>query len=128
MGATYEIRSDRNLVIVRCTGTITASNSPEAFAACNADPSFEPGFSIFLDLSETTEIDFSFGEMLSHLYRRAPVYRSWGPTRLAMYAPHDPVFGTARMYASLVDQIETLQAEVFRDRNEAFAFLAAEDG
>jgi len=126
MSAEFEFRHAEKIVFVRYLGVVTANSCDETFSQYVENYTHPATYNILVDFSQAEAIDMSFQQMLSISYRRDTVYRRWGQTRMALLAPETPIFAMARMYAAAAHQADFLEAEAFRDRDEAMAFLAAD--
>ncbi len=84
------------------------------------DPRFAPDFSQLYDLTAVTEIGLTPTGMRA-LANRSPFDRD---ARRAIVVSSDVAFGMARMYQMIADSDPT-QFRIFRDVNEAFAWLLA---
>ena len=120
---TFSINAEDRLVILRYSGKVTEDLSAKAFSAYWDFAQTVGGHGLLIDYSEASEIAISFPQMVSMTFRRLPVYRKLDHRRVAIWAPTDPVYGSARMYASLTVKIETMEVEAFRDVQEALNFL-----
>lgn len=80
-------------------------------------PGFTPDTPVYVDWTRITPSDLTAGLVRERAWRPWPV-----TARIAFHAPSDVLFGLARMYALQSSQ----RIEVFRERDEAFAWLAEE--
>lgn len=119
----FKLDAEDRRVIVKYSGHVTGELSTDAFLAYWDFAQTIGDHDLLVDYSEATDIDITFPQLVSMAFRRLPYYRKLGHRRVAIWAPTDPVFGSARMYASLAVKVETMEVEVFRDIAEALAFL-----
>lgn len=123
MSVTYDIFPGRGFMIVWYAGRISVDDSMRVFSDSTRDPRWEPGLPVLVDASEATDIDINFNQMLGMSHRKQAVIAQGPRTRIGFWAPHDLAYGVARMYASLNEGDACQEIGVFRDRDEAMAFL-----
>lgn len=113
------------LVFVRFTGSQTAEMAINEMQRLRDDPRYRPGLPELVDLSGVTDDNINFHGM-RRIAREAnsECHTIGAEKRIALFAPHDGVYGTARMFTSLCE-VEPGQAlgEVFTDPAEALAWL-----
>lgn len=126
MATEFELCDREKIVIVRCLGVVTAESCEAGFAQYAGSVTHPVHYNFLVDFSQAEAIEMSFQQMMSMSFRRNALYKSWGPTRMAFLAPETPIFAMARMYAAAAHRADLLEAQAFRDRDEAMAFLAAE--
>lgn len=122
MAVTCRIDPEQRLICVWYTGFVTMSDSMDAFGMCRADPRWSADFDVFVDISDITDTDIGFNQMLGMAHRKEGKIGS-PHARMAFWAPGDMGFAIARMYASLTERADGLATSVFRDKQEALAFL-----
>lgn len=78
---------------------------------------------ILVDLSLVTELPFG----IAHIEQLVALFNKWhtrhGLPRVAILATQEYVFGLSRMWELLKDTVMNLTSGVFRDRNQALAWL-----
>lgn len=117
MPATYTIDVARGLVVTRLWGRLTDEDLIDHQQRLRTDPEFDPGFRQFADFSDVEETTIA-PEVIRELARTNP----WGAgARRAMFAPSDLLFGLARMFEMLDEQLD--EVRVFRNADEARAWL-----
>lgn len=124
MHTEFEICDRNKLVIVRCSGLVTAQGCDEGFEKYHQNVAHPLKYNFLVDFSQADDIEISFTQMLTMSFRRQEVFAAWGQVRIAFLAPRTPVFAMARMYAAVAYQAENLEAQAFQDQDEAMAFLA----
>ena len=124
MPVAYEIHAGLGLVVFRFWGRVHPKEATEQALRSADDPGFRPKHGHLVDLSPQCDLDFDFGSMMHMVYRLEPFYaRCNAEARMALYAPRDLAFGVSRMYQSLTSDRAGPEVGVFRDREEALAFL-----
>ena len=122
MPATYEIDTERKLVLSRIWGAPSDDEILAHGERLRVDPDFRADFRQLLDMTELKEIRIS-----SERVRQASRDQFFSPgVKRAVVAHSDVAFGMARMYA-LSSQAEGQTIEVFRELAEATAWLGAMD-
>ena len=125
----HHIDHARKLVVARGAGVVT---DQEVFGY-QRDVWSRPevkGYDELVDMSDAQSFDFGSSDSARSL---ASLSASNDPPegggRLAIIAPSDAAFGIARMYRSYreLQAKTTKMVEVFRKREDAFAFLGIED-
>jgi len=117
MPATYTIDVARGLVVTRLWGRLTDEDLIDHQQRLRTDREFDPGFRQFADFSDVEETTIA-PEVIRELARTNP----WGAgARRAMFAPSDLLFGLARMFEMLDEQLD--EVRVFRNADEARAWL-----
>lgn len=114
----YRFEPDRNLLVVRVTGTVTdADFDDEKF------PDVPAGTLELLDLAEAGPAEISNARVRQ--IAEADVRRPERIDRMAILVATDVGFGLARMYQTLSSEMNT-EVRIFRDRDEAMAWLGLE--
>ena len=126
MTTEFEVCHDDKIVIVRCLGLVTAESCNAAFARYVETFTHPETYNFLVDFSGAQGIEMSFQQMLSISYRRDAQCSSWGPTRMAFFAPETPIFAMARMYAAAAHRADLLEVQAFQDRDEAMAFVSVD--
>lgn len=123
MNADYKIFPERELVEIRYWDRVDSVMVLELVNKSTHDPGWSPGFDLFVDLSWVTAVDINFNQMMGISHRGGPCLSQGRPSRMAILAPDDTTFGTARMYATLMDPVHGVEVEAFRDLDEAQAYV-----
>lgn len=123
MNANYTIHPDRELIEIRYWDRMVPDVILEVFARILKDENWSPGYDIFVDMSWVTSVEINFNQMMGITHRKTPYLSKGRATRMAIWAPDDICFGTARMYAALMEPVDGVETETFRDRDEAWRFL-----
>src|SRR5688500_15371689 len=122
MPASYEIDTERKLVLSRIWGAPTQEEILDHGRRLRADPCFQPDFRQLLDLTELKEIRIS-----SERVRQAAHEQFFSPgVRRALVAHSDAAFGMARMYA-IASEGSGQTIEVFREFDAAKAWLGVQE-
>jgi len=105
-------------------GTIDDDELVSAYAAVLADPDFDPTLNDLVDARGVRRVDVTpvgvrrLADLVQQLDRLAL------PTRVAVVAPDDVAYDTARMYEALrIGQHAPAEHRVFRDMAEARSWL-----
>ncbi len=122
MPAFYKIDKGRRLVLSSATGVLTAEDMWTHQKQLASDKDFDSGFSQLLDFTGVTEIGFKVDDVRSLAERNVFSPRS----RRAFIVNRDVLYGLARMYELLREGRGDDEIQVFRDRDEALAWLVAE--
>ena len=111
-------------------GTVDDDGLVDAYAAVLADPDFDPTLNDLVDARGVRRVDVTPAGVrrLADLIQQ--VDRLALPTKVAVVAPQDVAYETARMYESLrVGQHSPAEHRVFREMDEARRWLGlSEDG
>lgn len=119
MPISYDIDSERGLVITRLSGTVSFDECAEHHCKLSADPAFDPAFRELLDGGAVERVALISTAIFS-LSNSCPYESS---ARRAIYAGNKRVhFGLARMFQALASGKHG-EIEVFRDRDEALQWL-----
>jgi hypothetical protein len=89
------------------------------------------GYNELLDLSEVERVELTSTDSIEEFARLAvSMDVPATATRFAIIAPTDLMFGLGRMYEAYrnLNEQSTKQAQVFRSRHEAMAWLSARSG
>ncbi len=87
-----------------------------------ADPGFDPTINDLVDLSGVTRLDISSSTVRRIAQMFDPLNDLQVQNRLAIVAPHDELFGMARMYEILRAEAPE-ETKVVRNLEDAMAFL-----
>jgi hypothetical protein len=124
---TIDIAITERGAVVRCEGSLTLERIHEAIAALAAREGFSADLPTVWDFSAGTSGGLS-GDDMRALSARVAGFRE-GPARprVGIVAPHDSVFGGARMFAGVnADRIQAT-LRVFRGLEEAKGWVFARD-
>lgn len=88
-----------------------------------AHPNYDAGADDLVDLSGVSRLSATPAGFISVMALFADIDRLGIPTRLAILAPSDAVFGVSRMYQMLRGDEVPEEVQVFRDRAEAMRWL-----
>jgi len=120
----YEIDKERRLVTSTASGVITL---PEIWAhqeKLAKDSDFDPSFAQLLDLTQVSKVEISSEEI-----RRVAGNSVFAiNTRLAIVVSSNFVYGLARMFQILRETNGDKGIQVFRERDEALAWVLGRDG
>jgi len=120
----YEIDKERRLIMSTASGVITL---PEVWAhqeKLAKDPDFDPSFAQVLDVTQVTKLELSSEDV-----RRVADSNDFSPNpRLAIVATSSLVYGMARMFQMFREMKGKEKTRVFRDRDEALAWVLSKDG
>ncbi len=121
MPAFYKIDKQNRLVMSTASGTITMAEALDHHQKLRADPDFDPTFSQLLDVSHVTKIQINTEDI-----RRLAHAAIFSPTsRRAILVSSDTAFGLARMFELLRETAGDTGIEVFRNLDEALAWVLA---
>ena len=120
----FDVDHDRGLFLLRLDGRMGAQDMADLFQELAASPDRKPDQNVFCDLTGLERADLSFTQVMSLTRSRTGFYEQAKEVRVAILAPNDIGFGTARMYLALMQGFDGITADVFRDRAEAARFLA----
>jgi hypothetical protein len=122
MAATYRLDAELRLMRVTLQGRVTGDELDAFTQTVKHDPAYDPSWPALVDASELNPAGLS----TQVLRARAAVPRR-NPTRVAIVAPADVVFGLARMF-QMMSEGRGNDIEVFRGMREAMAWLAPGNG
>jgi hypothetical protein len=118
MPASYQIDTDRRIILSSASGKLTDQDLREHQRAVLADPDFEPTLNQLWDLQQVEQLDISTAAI-----RDLANSRSYAAeTKRAVVAPRDVLYGTARMFQTLHEEAPE-DFQVFRDVGEAKGWL-----
>jgi hypothetical protein len=119
----YEIDKERRLITSTASGVITL---PEIWAhqeKLDKDPDFDPSFAQLLDVTQVTKLKLSSEDV-----RRVAESNTLSSNpRLAIVATSSLVYGMARMFQIFREMKGEEKTRVFRDRDEALAWVLGKD-
>jgi hypothetical protein len=123
MTASYRIDKQNQLVVIQAEGVLTRNNFEEVRRQLMSDPDFDPQFSLLADCSAVTHVDLTAGEVRA-LADMSPFDLT---ARRAIVAKKDVVYGLARMFEIVRSLRGDQHIHVFRNCNEALAWLFIKD-
>lgn len=129
MPISYRIDRQRGLVLTTATGALTDEELLHHKRALIDDPEFEPGMRELSDVRSIERLDITPGGVRRLVAVDQEHADRLGDFRLAIVAPSDATFGTARMYQALTEA-NVRNIGVFRGIEEAEKWLgvaSAED-
>jgi hypothetical protein len=101
MSISYRILPEFNLAYVRYSGRMTVAESVEAFRAYVADPAYRPGQKQIVDLSDVTDWERDYVQIMSlQAVKAEALYDPDHPTTVVSVAPTE----MARSVANLVNR------------------------
>jgi hypothetical protein len=123
MPASYSIDKQKRLVTTRAWGTCTVQDALEFRRQVLEDDNFDPSFAQLADFTAVTKVEFTPGEvrMLAWVTPFSP------DSRRAIVVEDWLAFGFARMYETLRSLRGDRHVRVFRDRDEALAWIFPKD-
>ncbi len=117
----YQIDRSIGRITTQAFGEVTIEEALEHFDELSADPCYEPGLDVLLDLvdckslPETEKVRFAAGRVTASS-------SSLRFGRMAIVVPSDVLFGMLRMFHTLSETAFT-DAQIFRDRDQALQWL-----
>jgi hypothetical protein len=109
--------------IATFSGPVGDEDLTGAYAELLQTPDYDHGADDLVDLRGVTHFGVTEGGLRSIMAMFAPVDQLGIPTRLAIVAPGDAVYGISRMYQMLRGNDAPEQIEVFRELKEAEDWL-----
>jgi hypothetical protein len=106
------------------SGFVSDADLLGAYAGLVAEPDYDATLDDLVDLREVTHFGVSTDGLRQVIGMFAPIDGLGIPTRLAVVAPSDAVYGVSRMYQMLRGDEVPEEINVFRDLGEAHAWLA----
>jgi hypothetical protein len=106
------------------SGVVTDDKLTGAYRALVAEPDYDAGADDLVDLRGVTHLGVTPVGMRSLMELFAPVDDLAIPTRLAIVAPNDAVYGVSRVYEMLRGKGVPEEIAVFRDLLDAMHWLA----
>ncbi len=122
MPISYHIDVERRLVLTRASGTLTDADVLALKTRLTQDPDFVPGMRELSDCRGIERLDVTPAGVRA-MVQQDQRQGADGPHRLALVLSKDVAFGMARMYQSLAGSNEQDHVGVFRDIDEAKAWL-----
>ena len=124
MPVSFERDDAKRRVLLAALGTVTAADLIHAMDRQAAEGIWQ--YSVLYDSSEVTDPPSPADLRRVATHAASIEHKSGKRGPVAMYAPHDVVYGTARMYESVAD--DRVVWRVFRTREEAEAWLDSVSG
>lgn len=118
----YAIDPERELVVIRASGSLDVEDVERMSREVYDDPDTHRGCRILVDFSEVAELDLFHDDVLRLADLHGQLQERIGRSRIAIFAPRDAVYGVGRMWHSLQPDWEA-DAALFRTRPEALAWL-----
>ncbi len=122
MPISYRIDRERKLVLTTATGVLTDDELLDHKQALIGDPEFEPGMRELSDVRTIERLAVTPAGVRKMVALDQEHLDRLGDYRLAIVAPADASFGTARMYQMLTEA-NVQNIGVFRDMAEAEQWL-----
>lgn len=123
MPASYEIDTQKKLVVLTAWGTCDAEDVRQFRKHLAKDHNFDPSFSELADFTHVTDVKFTPDEVRM----LAEVSPFSAHSRRALVAEDQLVFGLSKMFSILRSLRGDHDLRVFRNRGEAIAWLLEED-
>lgn len=111
-----------DLVHVQYRGKITADELIAATEALHADPLYEPGMPVLIDLREASLANLDSSGLKRVGEHGAKMARGWGRHYAAIVAPNDREFGMSRQFEVLGAR-PGRELKVFRDFDAGWRWL-----
>lgn len=127
---TFSVDSATRTRTARYSGVITEAELLSTYAALMTAPDYDPTLDDLVDLRAVERLEVSPSAMRQLITIVQPIDALAIPTRTAIVAPTDVVFGMSRMYEMLRGDDVPEEIRVFRSLEEATAWLGrpAADG
>lgn len=118
----YQIDSERGMLFIVAEGESSQADRLNAMQAWLNDPDFRPGLQTLADFSLATNVPTltELEEIAGYIRRNASTI---GQKKIAIVSTRPLTFGVARQFSALAPG-DFLTVRVFRDRDEALAWLA----
>lgn len=121
MPAFYKIDKERRLVMTTASGVLTPSDTLAHQDKLLKDPDFDSSFSQLLDFTQVTTVQLGSDDV-----RRLAQRSIFSPnSRRAILVSSDFAFGLSRMFEALRDNSGEKGIRVFRNLDEALAWVLA---
>ena len=120
----YEIDRVRRLVMSTLSGVITLPDIRELREKIQKDPDFDPSFAQLVDVAQLSKVELSSED----LRRIAGTNIFAQSSRLAIVATSKFLYGLSRMFQIHREMNGVGGVRVFRDRDEALAWVLGKDG
>jgi hypothetical protein len=117
----YQIDASTHRITTRAFGEVAIDEVLQHFDELSADPNFEPGLDVLLDLLDCETVPDA-DEIRLAAARVTADLSTLRFGRLAIAVASEVLFGSLRMFHTLSESAFT-EAQVFRDRDEALQWL-----
>jgi len=124
MASHYEIDKERRLVKSTLSGVIRLPDIWELREKVQKDPDFDPNFAQLVDVGQLTKVELSSED----LRRVAGTNIFAHSSRLAIVATSKFLYGLSRMFQIHREMNGEEGVRVFRDRDEALAWVLSKEG
>jgi len=124
MPASYRIDKRNRLIVSTATGVLTTDDMVQHLRRLMKDKDFDPTFSQLVDFDDVTEIAVATDDVRKMAEKSI---FSPGARRALVAEKSDVAFGLSRMFEILRDLKGDRDVRVFRDREQALAWLFAKD-
>ena len=121
MTVDYRIDASINRLSTRAFGEVTIDEALQHFDELSADPSYEPGLDVLLDLLDCETVP-DVDEIRMTAARVTADRSTLRFGRLAIVVASEVLFGSLRMFHTLSESAFS-EAQIFRDRDEALQWL-----
>jgi len=118
----YQVDLSIGRITTRAFGEVTIEEALEHFDEISADPRYEPGLDVLLDLVDCKSLPMADKVRVAS-ERVAADSSSLRFGRMAIVVPSDALFGMLRMFHTLSETAFN-DAQIFRDRDQALQWLA----
>lgn len=118
-----EFEESSNLRITRVIGKLTFEELMGSLSKTYADKRFDPDADVLWDLSKADLSAFLTQDVRAI---RDYVSKNWGKSgksKAALVVAHDLDYGLSRMYEFFLESRTSNEVQVFRDLDEAFAWI-----
>ncbi len=122
MPITYHFAESQGVVETEATLPLAPEDVLKAAAEINGDPRYRPGMKCLCDLSGLSDFEVSAEDAWSLRSQLGQLGGVMSEGAVALVAPSDYVYGMARMYVQILDDIGA-EVEIFRDAETARAWL-----
>lgn len=124
MPQSYTIHEDLDLIVMRYHGHVTLDDLRSAFLSSVSDPRYRAGMMELGDFSAATATEIGFTEVMAFADKVRMAYEQLpGKVLVAHYAPSEVAYGMARMYQTIMSDVEQLELGLFTTVPEALDHL-----
>ncbi len=121
MPCTYRIEPDKKLAFLETSQEVNIDDLCEKIEMMLNDPDWQEGTSIYNDYTNGDLSNMFNTEVKDLLVGLIPHKKTLAKSRIAVVAPNDMEYGTARMIQSIGTGI--IRFAIFRDHEDAMAWL-----
>jgi hypothetical protein len=119
----FNINPERNLIIYKPVGTISALDIIDYIQSVVKDADFREGMNEYIDLSEVENWNLDHQEVEKVTYVDSNGMETVKKTnKCAIFAPSDIAFGMARMYQNFADKYNS-KIYISRELEDALAYI-----